>query len=109
MDFPLFEIVLVAAAGLVGVCVCLGAVLFYYREQRSILRLWADRNGYEILSSEGRHLFSGPFFLKTFSGQHVYRVTVRDSRGTIRKGWVRCGGAWLGCLSSHADAEWDNP
>lgn len=78
----------------------------YLASYRRILALWARGHGYTILHSELRQLLMGPFFLRAVNSRHVYRVTVRESDGTIRKGWVRCGGL-LGPFSRTADVRWD--
>jgi hypothetical protein len=60
-----------------------------------------------IVSSEYRYFFRGPYFRTTSKGQTVYRVTVEDKPGRLRTGWVRCGGWWLGLMSNHVEACWD--
>ncbi len=72
------------------------------------LNRWAQRSNYQIISREPRALRTGPFFLRTGKGQHVYHVTVSDSRGKIRSGWVRVGDWWVGLTSDKADVRWDD-
>jgi hypothetical protein len=72
---------------------------------RTILKDWADKNGYQILHKEFRVFRVGPFWGQ--SGQAVvYYVTVRDEQGQQWSGWVRCGGRFLGLLSDKADVIW---
>jgi hypothetical protein len=107
VDFTFSE-ALPAAVAVIGLfAVAAGMVALYIASYRRILTAWARRNGYTIVHSELRHLLTGPFFLRAANSQHVYRVTVRDSAGAIRKGWVRCGGFWLGPFSDAADVRWD--
>lgn len=73
----------------------------------SVLEQWAKDNGFEILSSEYRHLFRGPFFWTTSKGQTVYYVRVRSHDGDERTGWVRCGGFFFGLLSDRAEVRWE--
>jgi len=73
----------------------------------SILEKWAGTYGYQILESERRKFRRGPFFFLTGTGQVVYRVTVQDSAGQIRRGYVRCGDFFLGVFSDRADVMWD--
>lgn len=80
---------------------------WHFGRSRSLLDLWAERNGFRILASEYRNMFRGPFFWTTSRGQTVYRVTVEDKAGHVRTGWVRCGGWWLGLWSDHVEARWD--
>jgi hypothetical protein len=85
----------------------IGMLIFHYSRARSILDQWAEENGYEIVSSEHR-LMGGRFWWRKSRGQEVYYVTIRMSDGQIRRGWVRCGGWFLGTLSNQADVEWDD-
>jgi hypothetical protein len=83
-------------------------LIFHYRRSGSILDKWAAENGYQILESELRPLRRGPFFFTTAKGQEVYRVTVQDAGGAIRRGYVRCGSFFFGMLSDRAEVRWDN-
>lgn len=40
--------------------------------------------------------------------QTVYRVTVEDGAGDVRRGWVRCGGFMVGLWSDKVQVKWDN-
>ena len=97
------------AAGAIFATAVVAAILaaVYLASYRRILGFWARRHGYTIVHSELRHLLTGPFFLRAVNSQHVYRVTVRDREGAIQKGWVRCGGFWLGPFCNAADVCWD--
>ena len=92
----------------VGSVVLLGAASFWWQHSRSasLLQKWAEDNDLYIVSSEFRYLFRGPFFW-TSRGRTVYRVTVEDKTGRVRKGWVLCGGWWWGLMSDHVEARWD--
>jgi hypothetical protein len=81
-------------------------LIFHYSRARSILEHWAEENGYEIVSSEHRWM-GGRFWWRKSRNQEVYYVTVRTREGQFRRGWVRCGGWFLGVWSDHADVEWD--
>ena len=70
------------------------------------VHVWAEENGYEILSSEHR-LTGGRFWWRKSKGQEVYYITIKTSEGQTRRGWVRCGGWFLGVFSNQADVEWD--
>jgi len=80
-------------------------------EQASLLdpdpRRRVDLVALRIVSRVHRLLFRGPYFWTTSKGQTVYRVTVEDKPGGLRTGWVRCGGWWLGLMSNHVEACWD--
>jgi len=84
-----------------------GAIWWHFSRSASLLERWAEEHGYRILDREYRTLRRGPFFWTTSKGQTVYRVTVEDKAGYARTGWVRCGGWWLGLLSDHVEARWD--
>jgi hypothetical protein len=91
------------------VVVAAGSIAWHFGRSRSLLRGWAERNGFRLLHFEYRHLFRGPFFWTTSKGQTVYRVTVEDRAGHVRHGWVRCGGWWFGLMTDHVEARWDEP
>jgi hypothetical protein len=94
---------------LVGLIVLVAVVsmAWHVSRARSLLEEWARRNDFELVETEHRHLARGPFFWTTAKGQTVYRVMVRTRDGAVRKGWVRCGGFFLGLLSDHVDVRWD--
>jgi hypothetical protein len=83
------------------------AIAWHCTRSRSILEQWAADNGFELLSSENRTFFRGPFFLTTSKNQTVYYVKVRDREGKVRQGWVRCGGLFLGLMSDAAEVRWE--
>jgi hypothetical protein len=49
----------------------------------------------------------GPFWWRKSIKQEVYYVTIRTPEGQVKRGWVRCGGWFLGILSNKAVVEWD--
>ncbi len=94
------------AIGAAAVLVSL-SVWWHHGRSSSLLRQWAANNGYHIVRQDYRHFFKGPFFWTSTNGQAVYYVVVEDPAGTMRSGWVRCGGWWLGLLSDHVEVRWD--
>ena len=92
---------------LVGILL-IAYMAWFFSRSRSVLEQWAQANGYEILHSEYRNLFRGPFFWTSSKGQTVYYVKVRDRAGHERSGWVRCGGFWAGLFSDKAEVRWED-
>ena len=82
--------------------------LWYFHRSDKLLDDWMAERGYEILSKERRWLRKGPFFWWTSKSQAVFRVTVRDSNGKARSGFVRVGGFFLGMFSSNVEVTWDD-
>jgi hypothetical protein len=78
-----------------------------WAESLSILRGWADENGYAILYQEREALWASPFLPS--GGQVVYRIVVEDRQGRRRRGWALCGGYFLGTLSRRVAVRWDQP
>ncbi len=78
-----------------------------FPRSRRILESWAAENDYGILSSELRWMRRGPFFITTSKNQVVYYVEVETSDGTVKRGWVRCGGWWRGVFVDKAEVRWD--
>lgn len=71
------------------------------------VRAWARRSGYDRIELRYAWAYQGPFFWTTGRGQIVYRVTVREANGYVRRGWVRCGTWWGALLSDRVDVRWD--
>lgn len=93
--------------------VCIGtfvALIIWWTNSgaQSMLNGWAHENGYEIVSREHRWIRKGPFFWKSSKNQIVFYVTVSDSEGKVRTGYVRCGGYFIGLLGKQVDVIWDN-
>ncbi|MCC6675544.1 MAG: hypothetical protein IT436_00235 [Phycisphaerales bacterium] len=90
--------------------VIVGAMLSLHMNRgRSLLDRWADENGYEILEADYRWMLRGPFFFRSNDKNAVYRITVRDLEGDVRRGYARCGGFWFGMwLSPDVTVEWDD-
>jgi len=78
-------------------------IFWWFSRSRKILENWATVNNHRIVSSEFRHFFQGPF---SWSPNHtVYYVKVETADGQTRRGWVRCGGWFLGLDSG--EVWWD--
>lgn len=75
---------------------------------RNMLNNWADTSGYRIEHAEWRWFRKGPYFWKSSKNQHVYYFIAADEDGRQRYGWARCGGFWLGLLTSEIDVIWDD-
>lgn len=82
-----------------------GMLVWQSNRSHDIIALWAQENGYRILSQDFAP-FKGPFFWSSSRGQTVYHVVVADESGRQREGWVRCGSWWGGLLSSQVEVQW---
>ena len=91
-----------------GVILVFLLIWWHFSRSGSLLHQWAEHNGYRLVSQEYRHFFKGPFFWTSSKGQTVYHVTVEDSQGNRRSGWVRCGGWFFGLLSDNVEVRWEN-
>jgi hypothetical protein len=78
-----------------------------WAESLSILRDWADENGYTILFQERGPLWASPFLPS--GGQVVYRVVVEDRQNRRWRGWALCGGWLLGTSSRRVAVSWNQP
>jgi hypothetical protein len=97
----------VICAFVLAVAAAIGMLTWHFSRSRSVLERWAEQHSFEIVHSEYRFFFQGPFFWTTFRGRTVYRVKVRDGSGELHSGWVRCGSFFLGLLSDKAEVRWD--
>jgi len=91
----------VALVGFVGLM-----LYVHIRRAQTLLKGWAEENGYEILEAEHRLFRKGPYIWSA-RGQVVYRVRVHDEQGVERLGWVRCGSWFAGVLSDKVESRWD--
>src|SRR5581483_1656083 len=85
-----------------------GCLAWHVSRSRSVLQDWARDHAFEIIDREERIFMKGPFFWTSSRGQVVFYVTVRDSEGHFRKGWVRCGSFFSGLFSDRAEVRWDD-
>jgi len=83
-------------------------MIWHFRRSGRMVERWAADNGYRLLDREYRWLLRGPFWWRTGKGMAVYHVTVQDASGRVRKGYIRCGGWFLGLLSDRIDVEWED-
>lgn len=97
-------------AGLIGGAVLVGTgVIWKGRELRArvIADEWARAKGHTLLDSELLLVSTGPFSFVTLGARSVVRISVHDTRGKHRTGWLRCGGWLFGMLTSGAAVKWD--
>jgi hypothetical protein len=71
------------------------------------LEKWETNNGFEVIDSQYRHFFKGPFFMRGFKGQTVYYLRFRDNNGRLRSGWIRFRGSYLKMFPDRPDERWD--
>jgi hypothetical protein len=84
------------------------AALAWQSRSQSLMVRWAAQHGYQILHYEYRTFRRGPFFWTTSRGQTVYYVEVLDGQGERHKGWLRCGGWFVGLLSNQVEVRWES-
>jgi hypothetical protein len=84
------------------------ATYWHFARAKAMLQRWTQQNGFHVVDRHYCFLFKGPFFWTTSRGQVVYRVTVEDSAGKRRSGWVRCGSWFFGVLSDRVEVRWDD-
>ena len=100
-DFPMLVVPLV-------ILLAVGSLVWHFHRSRTLLDQWAEQNGFTILDREYRNFFKGPYFWTSSRAQTVYHVKVRDREGSVRSGWVRCGGWVLGLLSDQTEVRWED-
>jgi hypothetical protein len=91
----------------VALAVIVGYFAWFFPRSRSLLAQWAARRGVQLIHSDRRWLFQGPYFWTGSRWQPVFRVKVRDHQGRERSGWVLCGGSLSGVFSNQATETWD--
>lgn len=81
---------------------------FSLRVAPDALRRWADAQGYQFVERKRAGVFDW-YSTASGSGQHVYRVVVRDREGRERRGLVVVGTPYWWCTSSSrcpVEARW---
>ena len=74
-----------------------------------VLRRWLRRNSLQLVASDERTFFRGPFFFATASTDKVLRIGVKDAKGAIRKGFLCCREHGRGFSGRHhLDVRWDD-
>lgn len=74
--------------------------LWISSKANSLIKQWADANGYQLLQRERRFVRQGPFSWNSTRSQVVYRVVVLDLQGNNLTGWIRLGSWWLGLFGN---------
>lgn len=99
MEHALFPVLILALVVVI--------IAWTARRSRTMVEKWAIEHDLELLDAQWRWFRKGPYFWKSSKNQHVYHFTVTDEDGVQRTGWIRCGGYWLGLLTSEVDVIWD--
>jgi hypothetical protein len=99
---------LVIAITLIALWLC----LYWAGKSRSqsMLRKWAQENGFQLLTFEKRVILNtGPYkFWDRSLRQVVFFAKVRDRNGMEKICWIRCGSFWGGIFfSNEVEARWD--
>jgi len=94
-------------AGLLIVGVPLGVAILRQNDKWSqeILSAWIRRHGYRLHGADYRVFRLGPFTWTSGRGHAVYYVSVIESNGTHRRGWVRLSYPISGVADSDSNVE----
>jgi hypothetical protein len=75
---------------------------------KRVFRRWLKQNDSELVSSEVRTFWQGPFPSEPEANYTVTRLEVRDRTGATRKAFVRCGNHSKGFFGTHdLEVRWD--
>jgi len=66
------------------------------------VRRWAVDNGFAIIDLRYQWIRHGPFFF-VLGHRAVFRFTIKDGKGRLRRGWIRTG-VWP---PARTEARWD--
>jgi hypothetical protein len=102
------DIIRNAGIALAAISVWLGMYYLGRLREKSMLRNWAEKNRFQLVSFRQRRFFeSAPFSFLTSHRQPAYFITVRDERGKERSAWVRLGTLWGSVWSNTVEVEWN--
>ena len=100
------EIVLIPLVVFAVICCVVGLILMRrLPSQRQVLNKWAEMRGLHIQEAQRRSWFCGRFTFIRSSAQTVFRITVSDASGRVRKGFARVGGC--SGLGDYVKVAWD--
>ena len=110
MDSETKKELFVFSIGLVAVSIGVAALCLSRARSKTILKQWAGKNGFEILSSEQGFLVFGPFkWWTTSRNQTIYHLRLRGDNGLERSAWARCGSYFGGVFfSDEIEIRWDS-
>ncbi len=101
----LFLIIVIGVLLFLGLALC--GIFWEAHRSGEMISRWADAHGYEVIEKKAPIINLGPFRWENPRGRTFYHVTVRDSEGQTRAGWVSCGAEWLGLFSDKVEVRWD--
>ncbi len=90
---------------LVAVCWVALTCTWHWFRSRSLLKKWANENGFELVRMNQKKLYKSPFVSSRH--QEVFHIRVRDNKGRERSGWAKCGGYFLGFLVNKVEVTLD--
>lgn len=73
----------------------------------AILRQWEARQPYAWFEYQRRPYFQELSVRDTFSRETFYQIAVRNRKGRLRHGWLRCGSWWLGSFTNRIQVSWE--
>jgi len=77
------------------------------RTIRKRLEKWASSRGFRLVDFCGAR-WDGPRAFRRYRWQHDYYITVEDSSGRIRRGWLLEDFAYMGFGSASYQAQWED-
>jgi hypothetical protein len=77
------------------------------RTIRKRLEKWASSRGFRLVDSRGAR-WDGPRALRRYRWQHDYYITVEDSSGRIRRGWLLEDFAYMGFGGASYRTQWED-
>lgn len=98
---------------LAGLFVAIFGLLYLhpYSNYQDILKIWATKNGYQLIHFQLRFpsvFAEGPFQFSS-KAQRVYHIVVVDKAGNKKTGWARCGNVFLGSALDEIEVKWEEP
>ena len=74
---------------------------------RKRLEKWATSRGFRLVDFRAAR-WDGPRAFRNYRWQHDYYITVEDSSGRIRRGWLLEDFAYMGFGSASYQAQWED-
>jgi hypothetical protein len=81
-------------------------VIWHQYRHYMILRQWEAHQPYTWVEYKWQRNYELSL-RDAFSRETFYQITVRNRKGRIRHGWLRCGSWWLGSFTNRVQVSWE--
>lgn len=84
-------------AHIVLICIAVAAFVLIVGPvlNKAVIMKWCRQNGYQLVAWRGVKFYESPYALTNNTHTCVYHVTILDTDGKERRGWLRSGKVFI--------------